>query len=157
VRGDIVHDDGTLRQVICRNVHVCVWLATPTAAHVHAHGAVAARVAARHGGRSALMNLAVAGVPRFSQELRDAVAEHTNEGLHRLGAAHVILVRGLRGVAVRGLLGTAILVGRPPNPTRVFRDLPSAASWQAQNLAAYPAEPWTTEELIALCRSAIWR
>jgi hypothetical protein len=154
---EIRYEDDTLRQAVARNVHVAAWFDAPTLEQMHEYGRCARGVYRSYRGKSALLNLVVEGVPRFSSEVRKAAADYTAEGLHQLGAAHVILVGGLLGASVRGFLGTMLLVGRPPNPAKVFGDLPSAAAWQAKNLAPFEEEPWTAQEIVTICESLIAR
>jgi hypothetical protein len=152
-----VHEDATNRQAFCRNVHFCVWYDAPTGAQMDTYGQRSKELEARHPGGTALMNLVVSGSPRFSSEVRDKARELTREGIHDAGAAHVILVGGLLASAVRGFFGTMILLGRPPNPTKVFGDVESAAAWLADGLSRVGEERWDAEELAALCRRAIAR
>ena len=154
---EIRYEDDTLRQGVLRNVHVAAWFDAPTLEQMHEYGRCARGVYARYQGKSALLNLVVEGVPRFSSEVRQAAAEYTAEGLHQLGAAHVILVGGLLGASVRGFLGTMLLVGRPPNPAKVFGDLATAAQWQQKNLAAFERERWRAQEIIDVCNAVIIR
>ncbi|MCZ7678143.1 MAG: hypothetical protein M5U28_04950 [Sandaracinaceae bacterium] len=153
----IIHEDGTLRQAYCRNVHVVAWYDAPSLEQMHAYGAAAKALSARWEGKSALMNIVVTGVPRFSSEVREAAAEYTREGAHTVGAAHIILVGGLLGSSVRAFLSTAMLLGRPPNPTKVFGSIDEAALWMGRNLAERSAEAWDPSELAEVCRAVVER
>ena len=154
---EIVHEDATMRQVYCRNVQIAAWYDAPSLEQMHTYGRCAKVLSKRYGGKSALMNVVVKGVPRFSSEVREAASEYTREGAHQIGAAHVILVGGLLGSSVRAFLSTVMLLGRPPNPTKVFGDLDGAARWMAKSLCARSPEAWDAEELAAVCRQAIHR
>lgn len=154
---EVVHDDGTLRQAYCRNVHVVAWYDAPSLEQMHTYGAAAKALSARWERRSALMNIVVTGVPRFSSEVREAAAEYTREGAHGVGAAHIILVGGLLGSSVRAFLSTAMLLGRPPNPTKVFGGIDEAALWMGRNLAERSPEAWDPSELAEVCRAVVER
>lgn len=153
----IVHEDGTLRQAYCRNVHVAAWYDAPTVEQMHAYGACAKALSTRWQGKSALLNVVVTGVPRFSSEVREAAAEYTREGAHTVGAAHIILVGGLLGSSVRAFLSTAMLLGRPPNPTKVFANIEQAAFWMGRNLAERSPERWDPSDLAEMCRTVVER
>lgn len=154
---EIVYEDATLRQGYCRNLHVVAWFDAPSVDQMHAYGRAAKALSTRHAGKSGLVNLVVSGVPRFSSEVREAAAEYTREGAHSVGAAHVILVGGLLGSSVRAFLSTVVLIGRPPNPTKVFGDLPQSAAWMAGNLSQRSPEAWLPEEVLAACREVMDR
>ncbi len=153
----IVYEDETLRQAYCRNVHVVAWYDAPSLEQMHAYGASASALSRRWQGKSALMNIVVTGVPRFSAEVRDAAANYTREGAHTLGAAHVILVGGLLGSSVRAFLSTAMLLGRPPNPTKVFGGIDEAALWMVRTMGDRSPERWQGAELAAACRAVVER
>ncbi|MBX3269867.1 MAG: hypothetical protein KF729_06380 [Sandaracinaceae bacterium] len=146
----LVYEDETLREAYARNVHLVAWFDAPTADHMRQYGVGAQALHARYPRGSALVNLIVSGTPSFSNEVRELARQYTAEGLHDAGAAHVILVGGLLGSAVRGFLGTMVLLGRPPNPTRVFAAIEPAAAWLTRNLAQTGPEPWDAAELAEL-------
>lgn len=152
-----VYEDATQRQAYCRNVHFCVWYDAPEVEQMREYGRRSEAIRARHPEGTGLMNLVVSGVPRFSSEVRDVARELTREGIHRAGTAHVILVGGLLASAVRGFFGTMILLGRPPNPTRVFGDVDEASRWLADSMNAHAAERWEPDTLAALAHQAIAR
>lgn len=153
----IVHEDASMRQAVYRNVQIVAWYDAPSLEQMHAWDRCAQSVAGRWHGQSALINIIVDGVPRFSSEVREAVSEYTREGVHKAGAAHVILVSGLLGSSVRAFLSTVMLLGRPPNPTKVFGTLEDAARWMAKNLNERSTQTWDEDELVRACREAIER
>jgi hypothetical protein len=152
---EIVYEDQTLKQAYARNVHVAAWFDAPTVAQMHAYGRCARALSQRYGGQSCLVNLVVGGVPRFSAEVREVASQYTREGAHGVGAAHVILAPGLVGTSVRAFLSTVILLGRPPNPTKVFGDIDGAAEWMARNLAMRSSEIWEAKDVADACRRVI--
>ncbi len=154
---EIVYEDATSRQVYVRNMHLAIWYDAPTVEQMYEWGRRAEAIRKRNPEGTGLMNLVVSGTPRFSSEVRQAVKDHTERGVHNVGAAHVILVRGLLASAVRGFLGTAMLLGRPKNPTKVFADVAPAAEWMAGCAEATGAERWASDELNAACLGAIER
>jgi hypothetical protein len=150
-RVKVVYQDATLRQAYARNVHLVAWFDAPSLDQMHAYGRCAKALSERYGGESCLFNVVVTGVPRFSAEVRQAAADYSREGAHTVGTAHVILVGGLLGSSVRAFLSTAMLLGRPPNPTKVFATLDAAGRWMAQNLLERSSERWSAAELTSLC------
>lgn len=144
---EVVYEDETLRQGFSRNVHFVTWHDAPTADQMRAYGNTARSVHNQHPDGSGLINMVVTGTPRFSNEVRELAMTYTREGLHSAGTAHVILVRGLLGSSVRAFLGTTVLLGRPPNPTKVFADIDSASRWMVTNLEARGSESWSAETL----------
>ncbi|MEC7519557.1 MAG: hypothetical protein VYE22_06825 [Myxococcota bacterium] len=154
---EILYEDETNRHAVQGNVHFVVWWDAPTVEQMIEYGRCADSVALRNPGGSGLMNLVVDGMPRFSGEVREAAKTHTTKGLHTVGAAHVILVGGLLGSAVRGFLGTTVLLGRPKNPTKVFGDLDSAARWMSGRLLDAGRVRWTEETLLEAARRAVTR
>lgn len=82
-----------------------------------------------------LLNIAAAGRPRFSDDVRKIAADYTRDGtLFQSARAHVILMTGFAGVAVRAFVNTFLLLGNPPVPTRMFSSLESATEWLPQHL-----------------------
>jgi hypothetical protein len=156
-RLDVVHEDATMRQAYCGNVQIAVWYDAPTLEQMLTYGRCAQGLYTRWHGMSALVNVVVAGTPRFSSDVREVAIEYTREGAHKVGAAHVILIGGLLGSSARAFLSTMILVGRPPNPTRVFGNLDDAARWLAKNLNELSPERWDAAELASVCRAAVER
>lgn len=157
-RLELVHDDGTMRQWYCRNVQIVAWFDAPTLEQMHAYGRAASALSMRFDRKSALMNIIAGGtVPRFSSEVREAAATYTREGAHQIGAAHILLLSGLLGSSVRAFLSTMMLLGRPPNPTKVFGDLDTASLWMARNLTERSPQAWMADDLASMCRTAIQR
>ncbi len=156
-RGDVVYEDATMRQVFCRNMQIVAWFDAPTLEQMHNYGRHSKILSERFHGGSCLMNIVVGGTPSFSPEVLQAAAKYTREGAHEVGAAHVMLVSGLLGSSVRAFLSTIMLLGRPPNRTKVFGDLPSAASWMHKNLAELSSQSWRLDEIVEACRFATER
>ena len=156
-RVEILYEDETNRHAVEKNVHLVVWFDAPNVEQMFEYGRCADAVAKRNPSGSALLNLVVDGMPRFSGEVREAAKKHTQKGLHTVGAAHVILVPGLLGSAVRGFLGTTVLLGRPKNPTKVFGDLDAATCWMLGRLHDAGGPRWSADDLLATCQRALQR
>ncbi len=154
---DIVYEDAKSRQVVVRNMHLAGWFDAPNVDQMHEWGRQALAVKQRNPKGTGLMNLIVSGTPAFSAEVRAAVKDYTERAVHDVGAAHIVLVRGLLASAVRGFLGTAMLLGRPKNPTKVFGELGPAATWMATNAQSLGAVRWDADALQAACQRAITR
>ncbi len=145
-----VHGEACLSVFHAGNVQVAVWREAPTVARMQAVWAATRTLNAVHPERTGFLNLIAAGRPQFSAEVREETAAQSRRGLHRRGVAHVILVPGLLGVSVRAFLSTAILLGRPVNPTRVFGAVDEAAGWLAPQLVGTTEPPWTAEAIASL-------
>lgn len=147
---ETVHADSTLRIVIARNVQVNVWSNAPTLEQMHVFGRTGVAHARQHPRGTGLINLIVRGTPSFSEPVRaEAVKLVKQSEIFSLCAAHVILLGGLASTAVRAFMNTAILLGRPTRPNKVFSEPETAIAWLAP-LLARGAEPWSHAELAAL-------
>jgi hypothetical protein len=89
------------------------------------------RLSNTHRGELALANVIVAGKATFTEDVREAGIRMTKNHAYRLGAAHVILVDGLKGSAVKAFLSMVMLVGRAPANTKVFGDTAAASRFLA--------------------------
>lgn len=149
-----VHVDATFRIFSARNVQVNVWADAPTVEQMRAFGRAGAAHARRHPGGAALLNLITSGTPSFSEAVRDETVRLMKlPDVYRLGAAHLVLLAGFKGTAVRAFLSTVMLLGRPPVPNKVFGDAESAAAWMMPLLAP-GAEAWSPEEIVSLVKQA---
>lgn len=109
---------------------VAAWHGPPSrAAAEHLRGALLVAAAAH--GRIALLDLVVAGRPTFSEDARSAIVALMREVACDHGVAHVILLRGIAGTAVRMFLNGALLLARPASPTKAFDELEAALVWLA--------------------------
>ncbi len=126
------------------HVFVAVWNDAPQRAQMMAlaeHG----RIFESTHGPAALINIAASGTPTFSDDVRRIAIELTRDPtLFALARAHVILMTGFVGVAVRSFVNTFILLGRPPTPTRMLSSIDAAASWVSVFL---PEGTWSTDAL----------
>jgi len=144
---EIVHEEGMLRIATFRNVQINIWTDAPDVSAMRAFTRVAQTFCAARPKATALLNAVVSGTPRFSEGVREeAVKAMRIRGAFVLGAAHLIAVHGLPGTATRAFLSTAILLGRPRTPTKVFALAKDACQWVAER-AGQPPESWTVTEL----------
>lgn len=150
------YEDGTFRIVLCENVLAAVWFDAPNEGQMREFRRVSVAMQKDHPKGTSLLNIVCDGTPRFQPGVRDEAARLMKERIHKLGSAHVVLVDGLRGSATRAFLNTAILVGRPRAPARVFAELPPAVT-QVHSWLARGAATWTAAELGAFCDTAIRR
>ena len=66
----------------------------------------------------------------FSAPVRSELTEFAkHDDIHLLGTAHLVMVDGFLGAAVRTFLNTITLVARPTTPTKVFAELQDSAQW----------------------------
>jgi hypothetical protein len=115
------------------------------------------KVSAAYKGGGVLFNVIISGKPSFSEEVRSEVNRITSDDtLYTAATAHVILVEGFIGSAVRAFLATALVVSRTKTPNKTFGDLPSAVKWVKERCDATkqgsPAESgmtWAEGDLAA--------
>jgi hypothetical protein len=156
----IVHEEGMLRIATFQNVQINVWSDAPDVHQMKAFGRHALAFSHARGKHTVLLNAVIRGTPRFSEGVRDEVVKAMRiRGVFKLGAAHLITVPGFPGTATRAFLSTAILIGRPKTPTKVFGDPGEACEWVSEKAAHFaqpPApEPWGTPELLEAYKAAI--
>ncbi len=135
--------DETLRVVTDRRLCVIRWLDSPEARHfAEVTRAFAYAVDKSGKGGVGLFNVVDARgkLPRFNDEIRRAAGDMTRAVTpDSAGAAHVILVDGLAGVAVRMFLSTLTLLSRAATPTTIHSSLAEGAAWLGHVLAASPS------------------
>lgn len=96
-------------------------------------------------GPTALLNIAADGHPEFPDEVRRIAAELTRDPmLFQVARAHVILMTGFAGVAVRAFINTFLLLGNPRKPTRMLSSVNAAAQWLPQFI---DDARWSVEEI----------
>lgn len=153
---ETIHRDEVLHVVASGPLTVAAWWNPPARPQIQALSRASQAQRERYGDRAALANLVVDSDPRLPSELREAaalIAEHGDSGA---AAAHVVLVRGLPGVAIRTFFNTMRLLGRPRVPTRVFDDREEAARWLAGTLRPSDAS-WTARKVSAVFDLALRR
>jgi len=142
------YEDDTMRVGNVDNLTIAAWFDAPTLIQVRAVDRSVRRIRREVEGGVGFINVMVEGIPRFSAEVREEGARQTAilDG-RDLVAAHVVLIGGLTGTAVRMFMSTVMLLGRPGYPTKVFGDGPLAAKWLAMHLAQNERYPWTPEQI----------
>ncbi len=109
-------------------------------------------------GKTALLDLIVSGTPRFDDDARKGITKLIADGaLNPVGGAHVMLIPGVAGSAVRAFMSTALLLARPAAPHKAFGELPAAAAWLAPKLASATGEAWTAAEIVEAGKRAMER
>lgn len=123
---------------------VAVWDNAPRLAHMEAL-AKYGRAFESEAGPTALLNIAAAGHPEFPDDVRRIASDLTRDPtLFQVARAHVILMTGFAGVAVRAFINTFLLIGNPPKPTRMLSSVNAASEWLPQ----FVEDPrWTAEEI----------
>jgi hypothetical protein len=150
------YEDATCRLTIAGNVLAATWFDAPTVEQMREFRNVSVAMQKDHASGTAMVNLVCDGTPRFQPGVRDEAAKLMKAKIHKLGAAHVVLVDGLRGSATRAFLTTAILLGRPRAPSRVFPMVAPAVEQLHEWLHA-GAVKWTLGELRAFVDGAMER
>lgn len=156
----IVHEEGMLRIATFQNIQINVWSDAPDVAQMRAFSRYAQSFSHSRGKHTALLNAVIRGTPRFSEGVRDEVVKAMRlRGVFKLGAAHLITVPGFPGTATRAFLSTAILIGRPKTPTKVFGDPTEACEWIAERARGYEhltaTSPWDSASLLAAYKEAL--
>ena len=150
---ETLYDDPVLRLVRSRNLLLAAWSNAPAVGHAHALGRGLALLAREYLADFGVLNVVVGGTPRFADDFRAALNKIVADPkLQGHGAAHVILLEGLAGVATRAFLSTVFLVGRSVAPNKVFADLPRASAWLAP-LMARGREPWSPDDVTRAARA----
>ncbi len=129
------HRDEILTVAIDRGLCVVRWADSPKAHHFPL---VTAAMRAAAEPRVALLNVVDARgkVPRFDEEVRRAAAEMARAiSPVASGTAHVLLLEGFTGAAVRMFLSTLTLLSRSGAPTTVHSSVAEGAAWLAQHAA----------------------
>ncbi len=156
---EIFFENETARIAIERNVVVAAWFQEPRVPlELREMERAGKKVSAKNKGTSALFNVIISGKPSFSEEVRNEVNRITaDETLFTAATAHVILVEGFIGSAVRAFLATALVVSRTKTPNKTFGDLETAAKWVKERLDAVKTEGWTEGDLVAFVSYTIGR
>ncbi len=115
---------------------VAVWHDAPRMKQMRALGETGNRWESEHGS-TALMNIAADGVPKFPEDVRAIATEYTRDpDLFQVARAHVVLMSGFAGIAVRAFINTFLLLGNPPRPTRMLSSVDAAAQFLAPHMPA---------------------
>ena len=133
--GTLRYRDATLRVAILPRLCVVRWFDSPQLHHFPE--IVAAMKAAGEGGGAGLFNVVDGGgkLPSFGGGVREAASEFARELTPlSVGAAHIILVGGLTGTAVRMFLSTLTLLSRSKAPTTIHTSVADGAAWMAKHL-----------------------
>ncbi len=130
---EIVHDDGTLRLGVERNLVIGVWREAPTVAQLRTVDAHVRRAA--KDGPIGYINAILAGSGNFPPEVRAEVARQARDAsIPRVGVAHLVLLPGWKGPAGRAVVRAAIALANAPAPNRVFGDPEHCAEWLASRM-----------------------
>jgi hypothetical protein len=141
------HADEILRIVIDRGLCVARWADAPAALHFPLVTA-AMRLAARELGRAGLLNVidAPGKMPRFTEPVRQAGAQMARDITPLVAAtAHVVLLDGFSGAAVRMFLSTLSLLARGGPTATVHATLDAGVDW----LATRAPGDWTPSRISA--------
>lgn len=123
---------------------VAVWSDAPELSQMQAMAEHGRAFESAHG-PAALVNIAADGKPSFSDDVRRIAVELTRDPtLFQLARAHVILMTGFAGIAVRSFINTFLLLGKPPRPTRMLASIDDASAWLP---AFLPTDRWTPETI----------
>ena len=148
--------DSTLRLTSLDNVIVAAWFDAPVLDHMRVIDRQTRYMRREHDVGFVYVNVAVTGIPKFSKEVIDEIERMGKLVTERdLATAHVVLMNGLAGTAVRTFLSTALLVSRPPEPNKVFADLTASVRWMLRFLTAAGHYVWTDERLLSFLQAAI--
>lgn len=142
-----IYQDRNFRLVSHRNVMIAVWSDAPTLPQVRILHREADQFAKQNPSGQAFVNLITGGVPVFTEAVRDELVKMIKSTTNfTLGSAHVLLVTGMTGSAVRAFMSTVMLLARPKAPNRVFATIADAVTWVHGRLGGMQAQ-WTGNEL----------
>lgn len=129
-----------------RELFLCRWVDAPLLPQMNEMERVARAYEAQQPTGCSLANVVVDGTPVFSNEVRRRSTELTGDPTLFDGfRAHVVLLGGLRSLAVRSFINTFLLLGKPPRPSRALSSIPEAVDWMLPQLQT----GWSREELVA--------
>ena len=132
---EVYRDEGVSFFAV-RELFIVQWRASPTLAQMDKMRELGRRHEAEVSGGCGLFNTVSAGKPDFSPAIRQCVADFTADGsFFRRFRAHVILLGGLRGLAVELLVNTATRLSRTEVPTSAFHESEAACGWALPFLA----------------------
>jgi hypothetical protein len=147
---EIVHDDASLRLGVSRNLLVPVWLGSPEVVHMRILGRALHGIVGRYGASFAWFDVIVSGKPVFSDAVRDELVKILKDPRHQaLATAHVVMIPGLTGAAVRAFLSTVSLLGRVRWPDKTFSEPRVASQWIAPILNQNGREAWSSDQVLA--------
>lgn len=132
-----------------RELIVTRWTGPPTARQLEA----LASVHERCGREVAILDVVVdvRGRPSVDAAVRAQLVRLIGaHGARTVGVAHVVMLDGLVGTAVRSFFGAIEMVSGTRTPTSTFDDVDGAAPWLAGKLGA---PSWTREDVMRAWRA----
>lgn len=128
------HEDARVRIVSDGELLIAVWTNAPLGEQMRALGAAQLGHHDQLGAlKQIFVNLVIDGTPEFSDEVRKSAVELSRRGeTWETITAHIIMIPGLRGIAVRSFVSTFVLLARAWERTSVFGDVQAAAKWIAK-------------------------
>jgi hypothetical protein len=146
---EVFFENETARISIERNVVVAAWLQEPREPkELREMERAGKKAASKYKDATALFNVIISGRPSFSEEVRSEVTRITSDDtIFAAATAHVILVEGFIGSAVRAFIATALVVSRTKTPNKTFGDIDAAVKWVKERLDVAKTEPWTEADL----------
>ena len=129
-RDDIVH------MVLGRRLIVCAWRDAPSMTQVKALRRINVDARRRLGDDGvAYCNVVISGTPVFASEVRDEITAISRDfGKRGVAQAHLILMEGFAGTAVRAFLSTVNLIARPSVPNKVSGDRREVEEWLLEKM-----------------------
>jgi hypothetical protein len=148
---EIFFENETTRISLDRNVVVAAWFQEPRAPkELREMERAGKKVSSKYKDGGVLFNVIISGKPSFSEEVRNEVNRITSDDtLFTAATAHVILLDGFIGSAVRAFLATALVVSRTKTPNKTFNDVASSVKWVKERCDAAKTEPWAEGDLAA--------
>lgn len=135
------YEDAVLRVAIGEGLCLVRWADSPQPRHF-SELLAAMRTASAQSGHAAMLSVvdAKGKLPRFTDEVRGAAQDMAKQSAPLgSGTAHVILVEGFTGAAVRMFVSTLNLLSRSQVPTSVHASIPQAAAWLAEHAPGWSA------------------
>jgi hypothetical protein len=141
-----------------RNIAFVGWRDAPRVEQIREWHRVGRAIAKDFPGEGACVDIVLRGKPDFDDAMRkEAERLARDPQIFERGFAHVLLIPGLAGAAVRAFINTVLIVARPPAPAKVSADVASAVAWLHPKISGWDTASLTTacDELITRLRTPV--
>lgn len=152
---EILHEASNLRIAADADVLVSAWTDAPRPGQLPLIADLTeGRLRERERGLFSV-NVVLSRSPNFSAQVREEATAPTRRKLTKLGVTHIIMFSAFKGVAVRGFIGTMLLLARSTVETRVYGNFAEALPFMCTALGASSEQAWTQARLLATLTEAM--
>ncbi len=155
------HHDAKLCCVDVGGVAFVTWYEAPQMAQLVVLRGFTHELRARYPDGYVFLSVIFRGVPTFTNEVRNEAAAITRESqAWAFATAHVVLITGFVGAAVRSFLNTMMLLSRPKQPIKVLSDLEDGIDFVLEHVPtghalSSAASPSAREVLLSALRDSL--